>query len=123
MLSWFKAKPLGDQGEGHAARFLRANGYQILQRNAEFGRYEIDIIVRKEDTIAFVEVKTRSREDDFTPESAVNYKKRQHILRAAKQYIAEHDDGETYYRYDIVAVLLPPKGEPAITHFEDAFQP
>lgn len=122
MLGWFKAKPLGLQGEGHAARFLRARGYRILGRNVELGRYEIDIIARTGDTIAFVEVKTRETEDAFRPESAVNPEKQRRILQAAKHYIAQHDDGQTYFRFDIVAVILPPKGAPTITHFEDAFQ-
>ena len=46
-------------GPAAAARPLRRQGYTILERNVRLGDYEIDIIAREGDTIAFVEVKTR----------------------------------------------------------------
>src|SRR5438067_7743405 len=54
----------GAQGETLARRFLRRNGYKILYRNFK-GRSggEIDIVCRDNDTLVFVEVKTRTRED------------------------------------------------------------
>src|SRR5207253_10441071 len=54
----------GARGEKLACRFLRHNGYKILYRNFK-GRSggEIDIVCRDDDTLVFVEVKTRTRED------------------------------------------------------------
>ncbi len=122
MFPWRKAKPLGQLGEDLAAKTLKRNGYTILERNAHFGRYEIDIIAREGDTVAFVEVKTRRHEDIASPEANITSAKRAHVSRAARIYMSQVDDPETYYRFDVVSILLPEKGKPRITIFRDAFR-
>lgn len=118
---WGKRRTFGQQGEDLAARFLRRNGYKILDRNAVFGKYEIDIIAQSGDTIAFVEVKTRRNDDMIDPEENVGYTKQRHIRRAAHQYIDEHGEPDLYYRFDIIAVVIPEQGQPEIRHIPDAF--
>src|SRR6266513_191973 len=73
---------LGSRGEKLACRFLRRNGYKVLYRNFR-GRSggEIDIVCREKDTLVFVEVKTRTREDFGRPLDAVNRAKQQRISR------------------------------------------
>lgn len=117
-----KQRTLGQRGEAIAAKALKAGGYKILDRNVHLGRYEIDIIARDGDTIAFVEVKTRTSNDIAYPEDNVNHWKQLHIVRAARQYIAAHPDEDASYRYDVVAVLAPKKGKPDVTIFRDAFR-
>lgn len=122
MIGWLrKPKPLGQQGEDVAAKFLRQNGMRILGRNVRLGRYEIDIIAQEGDTVAFVEVKTRRPEVIVDGERSVNETKRRHIRRAARMYIDQQDDDNMYYRFDVVAVLLPERGQPTIVHHRDAF--
>ncbi|MGI6460046.1 MAG: YraN family protein [Candidatus Hydrogenedentales bacterium] len=118
---WRWTRSLGRRGEDLAARFLRRQGYSILGRNVCFGRYEIDIIAETEDTVAFVEVKTRSSDDLVDPEENVGYLKQRHIRRAAWQYIDKRDDPDLYYRFDVIAVLIPENGKPNIRHIPDAF--
>ena len=50
---------LGEFGEERAVRFLRRKGYRIVERNYRCRQGEIDIIARKRDILAFVEVKLR----------------------------------------------------------------
>ena len=122
---WWKPrppKPLGRRGEDAAARFLKKQGYRILERNRFLGKYEIDIIAREGDTIAFVEVRTRKVLDDFPPEDSVGPRKQQHIRSAAQRYIDQADDPTVYYRFDIVSVIMPDQGAPTITLFRDAFR-
>lgn len=119
---WRKAKPLGQEGEDLAVKALRRAGYAILERNVDLGRYEIDIIAREGDTVAFVEVKTRRQDDIASPEENVTPAKRAHIARAAKIYMSRTDDTETYYRFDVVSVVVPKKGKPRISVFRDAFR-
>ncbi len=122
MIRWFKrSKPLGARGEDAAAKYLKRNGYKILARNARLGRYEIDVIAREGDTIAFVEVKTRTSDSIALPEENVDARKQRHIRRAAHTYIAKHGDDDTYYRFDIVSVLMPEIGSPTITLYRNAF--
>ena len=118
----FRKRTLGQRGEDLAARYLRRQGWKILARNLHIGRYELDIVVRQGDTVAFVEVKTR-RDDAFAdPDVNVTREKQMHIRKAARQYIADHYDPDTFYRYDIVNVILPDRGKPRITHLDNAFQ-
>src|SRR5216117_3655283 len=74
----------GARGEKLACRYLKRSGYKILLRNFR-GRSggEIDIVCRDNDTLVFVEVKTRAREDFGRPFEAVNREK-QSESRAAR---------------------------------------
>ena len=122
-MALFRRKPvsLGRQGENLVVRRLRRRGYRIVGRNVQLGRYEIDIIVTKGDTTAFVEVKTRRGDPLAQPEESVHYTKRQHIRKAARRYIAQEDDPNRYYRFDIASVLVPERGKPSVTYYESAF--
>lgn len=52
--------PLGKRGELAAVRFLSRKGYEILETNWTCVAGEADIVALEEDTLCFVEVKTRS---------------------------------------------------------------
>ena len=122
---WFsKTSPtarVGKRGERLAARFLSRQGYQVLARNVHYGRYEIDIIAREGDTLAFVEVKTRRSGEIALPEQNITSAKQRHIRQAAYRYIADHPEPDVYYRFDVVSIVIPEKGKPEITLFRDAF--
>ena len=107
---------VGQKGERIAASYLKSIGYKILDHNVHIGkRDEVDIIAHdlKDDTLVFVEVKTRSTVDpDFTPLSGMTWKKRQNLSRAIKRYITEQEyDGG--YRLDLVCVI----GDRVVDHF------
>lgn len=116
-----KRKSVGQRGEDIAARYLQRNGFRILDRNVHLGRYELDIIARDGDTIVFVEVKTRRNEDVAPPEENVDRTKQRHIRAAAHYYIERANDPSQYYRFDLVSVVLPERGNPAVTLYRDAF--
>ena len=122
---WWRPEPprsLGQQGEDAAVRHLKRAGYKILERNRFLGRYEIDIIAREGDTVAFVEVKTRRSADPVDPQENVHREKRRRIRAAARRYIQREDRDDVYYRFDIVTVVLPEKGRPEIELIRDAFR-
>jgi putative endonuclease len=105
----------GSDGEGVAAEYLLKKGYQVVERNYKYRHLEVDLIVRKENWLVFVEVKTRSKSDFGFPEEFVDKSKQRNILMAAEHYIYE-TDWRFNVRYDIISVL---RG--TVTHFEDAF--
>ena len=112
---------LGQLGEQLAANFLQANGYNILARNWRVNRVEIDIIAELNDTLIFVEVKTRETDYFGYPEEAVGKAKQKQLQKAADAFVdATPIDGEI--RFDIVAVILNAKKQ-EIHHIEDAFWP
>ncbi len=66
---------LGREGEEEAVKFIKKQGYRILQTNFKTRSGEIDIIAEDKKTVAFIEVKTRSSEEYGSPLSAVNHHK------------------------------------------------
>src|SRR5690348_15614770 len=97
----------GARGEKLACRFLRRNGYKILYRNFR-GRSggEIDIVCRDNDTLVFVEVKTRTREDFGRPVAAVDRQKQKRISRGGLAWLRMLDNPDILFRFDVVEVII-----------------
>lgn len=93
----------GSLGEQAAAEYLQARGYEILHRNWRAGRYELDIVARKEEYLCFVEVKTRRAEGLTTPEEALTGRKMKALARAADAYV-KYSGLDLEPRFDLVAV-------------------
>ena len=113
----------GHRGEVLAAKQMEKMGYEILERNFHALKGEIDIIAKKENVIVFTEVKYRKNEEMGIPAEAVNHWKQQHIIRAAKAYIAQKCLMEMGYdfRFDVAEVLTS-EGKTYFRYTEDAFQ-
>ena len=115
-------KEIGILGENAAANLLIEKGYTILERNYRINHLEVDIIAQKDDTIAFVEVKTRSEDFIVSPLDAVNYRKQNLIVNAADGYM-RHFNREEEGRLDVITVLHNNGKIVSIEHIEDAYQP
>ncbi|GAB4154477.1 MAG: YraN family protein [Winogradskyella sp.] len=110
---------LGKKGEQLAADFLVENNYHILERNYRFDRAEVDIIAKKDDILAIIEVKTRSSLDFGNPQDFVKPKQIKNLVKAVDEYIIENDlDVEV--RFDIIAIVKENKNY-NIEHLENAF--
>lgn len=97
-----KDQEFGRFAEQLAADYYTKRGYAIRERNWRMNKIEIDLIVQKEDTVVFVEVKARSGEDEDAV-NAVTPDKMRRMIRASESYIRELQ-GNIEYRYDIVGV-------------------
>lgn len=115
-------KPLGDRGEEVAARHLTARGWTVTHRNFRMGRKEIDLVARRGEVVAFVEVKTRAGRGYGHPLEAITWKKRREIGQVAQAWIERHGREGDVYRFDAVAVLVLGGGEPQVEHVEDAWR-
>jgi len=114
---------LGARGEKLACDFLRREGYKILARNFRARRGgEVDIVCRDDDTLVFVEVKTRSREDFGRPAEAVNAVKRKLISRGALAWLQLLDNPDILVRFDVVEIVQAEDGKPRIELIRNAFQ-
>jgi putative endonuclease len=110
---------LGKFGEELALGFLQKNGYTIQETNWTFQKAEIDIIAQKNNTLAVVEVKTRSSIEFGLPQDFVKPKKVQLLVKAINEYIISNDlDLEA--RFDIIAIYKE-NNNYKIEHIEDAF--
>lgn len=108
---------IGKKGEQLAAEFLIKKGFEIVVRNYRHGHAEIDLIVRRDNWLIFVEVKARSSNDFGEPEEFVDVRKMNKLFEAAEEYIYS-TDWHGHIRFDIVSVKLGK--EPVIELFEDA---
>ena len=110
---------LGKIGEQLAVEFLQKNHYKILETNWTFQKAEIDIIAQKKNTLAIVEVKTRSSTEFGLPQDFVKPKKIQLLVKAVDQYVIANDL-DVSVRFDVVAIHKKDNGF-IIEHLEDAF--
>ncbi len=114
-------KILGDEGEQLAAEYLQKQGLRIIERNWRNMRDEIDLICIEKDrfsdeTIVFVEVKTRSSNDLVRASSALDRRKQNALVRAASRYLGLHGAWERPCRFDLVCVNGPDR---SIEHIKD----
>ena len=104
-------RELGQIAEDHAARYLASRGYHIRDRNFRLGSGpEVDIVAERKEVLVFVEVKSRSAVDEFSPRNQVTPWKQRQIIRAASMYLQVKEGRERIMRYDIVEVYLTPEG-------------
>ena len=110
---------LGKLGERMAVNYLKEAGYLIKERNFRYLKAEIDIIARKENVLAIVEVKTRNSSFYEDLLVTVSNKKRSLLVLAANHYVLENQlDLEV--RFDIITVVVN-SGGATIEHLDNAF--
>lgn len=110
---------LGKAAENLATDFLRENGYEILERNWNYRKFEIDIIAKILDITAIVEVKSRSTLQFGKPESFVNKAKMMHLIHAVNAYSLTQKY-PLNFRFDIISVYWKKDGY-ELSHLTDAF--
>ena len=112
---------LAARGEELALRTLVKSGYRIMAQRWRWHRFELDLVARKGNTVAVIEVKTR-RDDRFgSPQEAVPRWKQRRIITAAKAFVRHKRLEDYILRFDIVAITIPPGGKPEILHIDNAF--
>jgi putative endonuclease len=120
-----RARRIGIRGETYAYWYLRRHGYVMIARNfiSRGRKGEIDLVGYDGETVAFVEVKTRTagRGAFGFPEDAVTSEKQRNLSRIARQFLREfHTEGASY-RFDVLAIEAPPGKRPVIRLHKGAF--
>jgi putative endonuclease len=115
---------LGIDGERLAAQFLEDNGYRLVLSNFKVpvGRNsrgvsvtgEIDIVAVDEETLCFVEVKTRRSSEFAEPLASVTRRKQRQIIRTARVYRRIFNLSQMPHRYDVVSIILQRETEPSM---------
>ncbi|PYQ36411.1 MAG: YraN family protein [Acidobacteria bacterium] len=114
-------RKLGRRGERRAAWFYRLRGYRVVAANVRLRSGEIDLIVRRGKTLAFVEVKTRQSLAAGEGFEAVDRAKQLQLVRLADEYLARHPHrGEI--RHDVLSLFWNGRRF-IVRHFRDAFRP
>jgi putative endonuclease len=116
----------GRRAEDLAVALLEAAGLRIIVRNwrrhgPEAG--ELDIVADDGGTCVFVEVRSRTGEDQGHPLEAITPQKRARVIRMARLYLATETPAADGYRFDVIAVTFwnDPR-PPTLTHIPNAFE-
>ena len=99
----------GLSAETRAAAYLMVKGYRILARRFRTPYGEIDIVARRRNLLAFVEVKARASLDEAA--YAVTARQQQRIVEAAQAWLMAHPEHLDFdLRFDVM--LIAPKHLP-----------
>ncbi|MFN0046744.1 MAG: YraN family protein [Sphingorhabdus sp.] len=96
------AEKRGRQGEMMAAWFLRIQGWRIVGERVKTPRGEVDLIARRGKTVAFVEVKMRSKALDLA--SAIDAYRLRRVAAAAEILLPKYGKGTENMQIDVILV-------------------
>lgn len=118
----------GVRGETFAYWYLRKLGYVFVARNYTprgGAKGEVDLIGYDGETLAFVEVRTRTVSENLTalPELSVTAAKQHVVSLTAQRFLAERHVKNIPLRFDVLAIDNNPGSPPEVRLHKDAFSP
>jgi putative endonuclease len=122
-----EARKAGVRGETYAYWYLRNRGYVFVARNytPRRAKGELDLVGYDGETLAFVEVRTRTVREEMTalPELSVTEEKQSNVARTARYFLSERHLWGHSCRFDVVAIDNRPGQSPEVRLHKDAFSP
>jgi len=118
-----KRQILGIEGERTALAYLTSCGWSLEAHRFKLGRHDVDLVVRRGNIVAFVEVKTRRGNVCGSALEAVNRRKQRDIARVASVWVLRHGRPGEQYRFDLLVVQDPGRAGQVIEYVEDAWRP
>lgn len=118
----FKRKPpkvVGDDAESQACDYLQQQGLTLVERNYRTRRGEIDLIMRHNTTLVFVEVRLRGSDRFGSAAESVTARKQRRIITAAQHYLQQQPN-PPICRFDVLAISG--KTDRSIDWIPNAFQ-
>ena len=101
----------GKMGEKLACEFLGHNGYDIVDTNYRCPEGEIDIVARQQDTLVFIEVRTKTSRAYGGPEESITPVKAERLRTLAARYNQSHTGLPENRRIDVVAIQMDKNGQ------------
>lgn len=114
----------GREGEARIAQALASDGWTVLDRNWRDGPRELDLVVRRGEVLAFVEVKRRGRRPLAHPLHSVNARKRRDVERAAASWLAANPGrcrGVETFRFDVATLQEDATGGESLEYLPHAW--
>lgn len=112
----------GQLAEENAEKLLESNGLKLLARNFRAKTGEIDLIMRDEHTIVFVEVRYRQSNQYGSGAESITFHKRQRIINTASIYLAYEKLGEEKCRFDVISASGPTNDGMMLDWIKNAFE-
>ena len=120
---WEDARHLrGLAGEQAALAFLTSCGWSVEAHRFRLGRHDLDLVVRRNGLVAFVEVKTRRSSAFGLPAEAVGWRKQRTLAKVAELWRLRYGRPGDSYRFDVVSVTVGAEGRLAVEHLPDAWR-
>jgi putative endonuclease len=101
-------KSLGRWGEELAMHWLIDQGLELVIKSYRTPHGEIDLIMKDQGQIVFIEVKTRTTTKLGFPEDAITFKKFSHIVDSASYYFQQSPGLAEDWRIDVIAIIGTP---------------
>ena len=92
---------IGVQAEQLAAVFLQQQGLQLVEQNYRCRYGEIDLILREQKTLVFVEVRLRKNEQFGGAAASITTQKQTKLLSTARHYLSGNANPPPC-RFDVV---------------------
>jgi putative endonuclease len=115
------AHDLGKLGEKISLHYLKNKNYKIIAKSYRQFRGEIDIVAYEQDTLVFVEVKTRKSRDYGFPEESVTFSKQRQIRKVAQGFLAKNNLQDVECRFDVISLSFDEKEGYSLHHLKNAF--
>ena len=107
---WVDVRRHASTGEAVAAKYYQQRGWLLLNHNYRTRLGELDLILYKENTLVFAEVKTRTGAMLDRPAAAVDARKQNRLILAAQQYLQHSPYRDAAIRFDVVEVTPAARG-------------
>ena len=112
----------GQTAEDLACDYLQQQGLQLLERNYRCRQGEIDLIMRHDAYLVFIEVRYRRNANFCSGAESVDRRKQQKLINTATHYLQQHSQlAQHPSRFDVISMSRQ-KNTPAIDWIQDAFQ-
>ena len=108
---------LGAWGEWLALRHILRLGYDVLARNWTSRHGELDLIAYEDETLVFIEVKTRRAPSLLRPEDALTEQKKERLERLAYRFLQRHELEVGSLRFDLIAIDCPSERDFELRHY------
>lgn len=113
----------GYYAESYACAYLQQAGLTLVTRNFRCKFGEIDLIMREQDTLVFVEVRYRKNQQYTSAIESITFAKQQRIRRAAQVYLQHYDPDERFFwRYDWVGIAETANGNFSVEWIPNAWE-
>ncbi len=109
---------VGKIGENKASLYLKANGFSVLKKNFRSKQGEIDIVAKKDKTVYFIEVKTRTNLSKGYPYEAVDKRKIIHLKKAAQYFLLKSPLKAYKLKIGVISIILE-NGKEIIKFYDD----
>lgn len=101
----FNKREKGNTYEKIALQFLKKHGLKFIDNNVNFKGGEIDLIMKDDTQLVFIEVRYRSNKQFGGAAASINHSKQQKLMLAAQLYLQkEYGNQPPSCRFDVIAI-------------------